>query len=70
MYKSGLNESDSIFQAEKTIMTYFTHHKKKIEEENAAPNVFMNGVTIKSCKNIKILGVILDQELRYAEYIA
>lgn len=64
------NESGSVFQAKKTIMTHFTRHKKNLEEESAAPGVFMNGTTIKSPKNIKILGVILDQGLRYTEHVA
>lgn len=51
-------------------MAHFTRHKKKLEEESAAPGVFMNGTTIKSSKNIKILGVILDQGLRYIEHVA
>ena len=64
------NESGSVFQAKKTIMTHFTRHKKKLEEESVAPGVLMNGTTIKSSKNIKILGVILDQGLRYTEHVA
>ena len=64
------NESGSVFQAKKTIMTHSTRHKKKLEEESTTPGVFMNGTTIKSSKNIKILGVILDQGLRYIEHVA
>lgn len=64
------NESGSVFQAKKTMMTHFTRHKKKLKKESVAPGVLMNGTTIKSSKNIKILGVILDQRLRYTEHVA
>lgn len=61
--------SVSIFQAKKTIMTHFTRHKKKLREGSETQGITMDQITIHGSKTIKILGVILDQGLRYIEHV-
>ncbi len=63
-------KSGAIFQAKKIHLTHFTRNKRRLNAQGADLPIFMGGQTIKASIQIKILGVILDQALRYKEHIS
>lgn len=63
-------KSGAIFQAKKTHLTHFTRNKRRLNAPGADLPLFMSGQTIKASLQIKILGVILDQALRYKEHVS
>ncbi len=63
-------KSGAIFQAKKTHLTHFTRNKRRLNTPGADLPLFMSEQTIKASLKIKILGVILDQALRYKEHVS
>lgn len=63
-------KSGAIFQAKKPHLTHFTRNKRRLNAPGADLPLFMSGQTIKASLQIKILGVILDQALRYKEHVS
>lgn len=50
-------------------MTHFTRNKKAIESTAATKSLKLNGACIQPSPNLKLLGVVLDQKLKYQEHI-
>lgn len=50
-------------------MTHFTRNKNAIESTAASKSLIFNGVCIQPSPNLKLLGVVLDQKLKYQEHI-
>lgn len=63
-------KSGAIFQAKKTHLTHFTRNKWRLNTPGANLPLLMSGQTIKASLQIKILGVILNQALRYKEHVS
>lgn len=63
-------KSRVIFQAKKTHLTHFTRNNRRPNAPGADVPLVMSGQTIKASPQNKILGVILDQALRYKEHIS
>lgn len=59
----------AIFRPDNSHMTHFTRNKKAIEATAASKSLILNGVCIHPSPNLKLLGVILDQKLKYHEHI-
>lgn len=51
-------------------MTHFTNNKRLLISPGVDQPLLMRGQVIKSEPRIKILGVILDQGLKYREHIS
>ena len=61
--------SGVIFRADKSYMTHFTRNKKKLLAPGEDSSLTLNGTGIKPSPRLKLLGVVLDQRLRYREHI-
>lgn len=58
--------SGATFEEDKTVIIYFTRHPKCTDESL----YIIKGQTINPKKSSKILGLVIDLELQYKEYIA
>lgn len=63
-------KSGAILQDKKTYLTHFTRNKRRLNATGADLPLLMSGQTIKASPQIRILGVILDQALRYKEHVS
>ena len=61
--------SGATFEAEKTALIHFTR-RLSLEEELGSHQVVMKGQVISPCKSVKLLGVVLDQGLRFQAHAA
>lgn len=59
----------AVFRPEKSYMNHFTGNKKAIESTAASKLLKLNGVCIHPSPNLRLLGVVLDQKLKYQEHI-
>lgn len=50
-------------------MTHFTQSKKALQSPMASKALFLNGVCIHPSPQLKLLGVVLDQKLKYHEHV-
>lgn len=61
--------SGATFQAKKTCMVNFTQNKKRILDAKANMPLIIKNQRIHASQEVKILGVVLDFELRYSSHI-
>ena len=59
----------AIFRPDKSHMTHFTLNKKALQSTMALKSLTLNGVCIHPSPKLKLLGVVLDQKLKYHEHI-
>lgn len=50
-------------------MTHFTRNAKRTSAAGAAKALVLNGASISPSSKLKLLGVILDQKLKYHDHI-
>lgn len=60
-------QSSAAFEAEKTSFIHFTRNQRQRQLPAVSPHV--NGATVAPAPEVKILGVILDQGLRFKSHI-
>lgn len=69
--KDWAYQTAAVFNPEKTVLVHFTRNKTKLLEEDRAPTYIEFGrEKVKAQPEVKILGVVLDQRLRYRQHIA
>ena len=61
------HQSGATFEPDKTELVHFTRNKRQVEE---TPSMQFMGHTIDSTDTVKILGVVLDSQLRFKQHAA
>ena len=62
-------QSGAIFRPDKTHMTHFTQSKKVLQSPMASKTLVLHSVCIHPSPKLKLLGVVLNQKLKYHDHI-
>lgn len=63
------SQCGAVFRPDKTFMTHFTRNNKMLQPTSASNMLVLNGVGICPSPKLKLLGVVLDQKLKYHEHV-
>lgn len=67
--KNWASQCGTIFRPDKTFMTHFTRNNKIFQPISSFKTLMLNGIAICPSPKLKLLGVILDQKLKFHKHI-